>query len=90
LRKGREESHRPIGQIQAQIADVEESCQNFQFELDALQLAKQKLLSLSGQLHRDFAPQLNARISKALERITGSRYTRAVIDQTLGIRLEDR
>lgn len=89
LRKGREESHRPIGQIQAQIADVEESCQNFQFELDALQLAKQKLLSLSGQLHRDFAPQLNARISKALERITGSRYTRAVIDQTLGIRLED-
>lgn len=90
LRNGREESHRPIGQIQAQIADVEESCQNFQFELDALQLAKQKLLSLSGQLHRDFAPQLNARISKALERITGSRYTRAVIDQTLGIRLEDR
>lgn len=90
LRKGREESHRPIGQIQAQIADVEESCQNFQFELDALQLAKQKLLSLSGQLHRDFAPQLNARISKALERITGSRYTRAVIDQTLGIRLGDR
>lgn len=90
LRKGREESHRPIGQIQAQIADVEESCQNFQFELDALQLAKQKLLFLSGQLHRDFAPQLNARISKALERITGSRYTRAVIDQTLGIRLEDR
>ena len=90
LRKGREESHRPIGQIQAQIADVEESCQNFQFELDSLQLAKQKLLSLSGQLHRDFAPQLNARISKALERITGSRYTRAVIDQTLGIRLEDR
>lgn len=90
LRKGREESHRPIGQIQAQIADVEESCQNFQFELDALQLAKQKLLSLSGQLHRDFAPQLNARISKALERITASRYTRAVIDQTLGIRLEDR
>lgn len=90
LRKGREESHRPIGQIQAQIADVEESCQNFQFELDALQLAKQKLLSLSGQLHRDFAPQLNARISKALERITGSRYTRAVIDQTMGIRLEDR
>lgn len=90
LRKGREESHRPIGQIQAQIADVEESCQNFQFELDALQLAKQKLLSLNGQLHRDFAPQLNARISKALERITGSRYTRAVIDQTLGIRLEDR
>lgn len=90
LRKGREESHRPIGQIQAQIADVEESCQNFQFELDALQLAKQKLLSLSGQLHQDFAPQLNARISKALERITGSRYTRAVIDQTLGIRLEDR
>lgn len=90
LRKGREESHRPIGQIQAQIADVEESCQNFQFELDALQLAKQKLLSLSGQLHRDFAPQLNTRISKALERITGSRYTRAVIDQTLGIRLEDR
>ena len=90
LRKGREESHRPLGQIQAQIADVEESCQNFQFELDALQLAKQKLLSLSGQLHRDFAPQLNARISKALERITGSRYTRAVIDQTLGIRLEDR
>lgn len=90
LRKGREESHRPIGQIQAQIADVEESCRNFQFELNALQLAKQKLLSLSGQLHRDFAPQLNARISKALERITGSRYTRAVIDQTLGIRLEDR
>lgn len=90
LRKGREESHRPIGQIQAQIADVEESCRNFQFELDALQLAKQKLFSLSGQLHRDFAPQLNARISKALERITGSRYTRAVIDQTLGIRLEDR
>ena len=51
LRKGREESHRPIGQIQAQIADVEESCQNFQFELDALQLAKQKLLRIRRRGH---------------------------------------
>ena len=70
--------------------EVRSRCKKYQLELDAIALAKEKLLLLSGQLHRDFAPQLNARVSKAIERITNSRYSRAVIDQTLGVRLEDK
>lgn len=90
VRRGREESQRPTGQVQAELDEVRSRCKKYQLELDAIALAKEKLLSLSGQLHRDFAPQLNARVSKAIERITNSRYSRAVIDQTLGVRLEDK
>lgn len=90
VRRGREESQRPTGQVQAELDEVRSRCRKYQLELDAIALAKEKLLSLSGQLHRDFAPQLNARVSKAIERITNSRYSRAVIDQTLGVRLEDK
>ena len=90
VRRGREESQRPTGQVQAELDEVRSRCRKYQLELDAIALAKEKLLSLSGQLHRDFAPQLNARVSKAIEQITNSRYSRAVIDQTLGVRLEDK
>lgn len=90
LRQGREESLRPSGQIQAEIQEVQQSCSRFQFELDALALAKEKLLSLGGQLHRDFAPRLNARVSQAVAQATGGKYTRVLIDQSLGVRLEDK
>lgn len=69
VRRGREESQRPTGQVQAELDEVRSRCKKYQLELDAIALAKEKLLSLSGQLHRDFAPQLNARVSKAIERI---------------------
>lgn len=90
LRQGREESLRPSGQIQSEIQQLQQSCDRCQFELDALALAKEKLLSLGGQLHRDFAPRLNARVSQAVAKATGGKYTRVVIDQSLGVRLEDR
>lgn len=90
LRQGREENCRPVGQIEAELAQVREECKDYQLELDAIALAKERLISLSGQLHRDFAPLLNDKISKAIERVTDSRYTKAVVDQSLGIRLEDK
>lgn len=90
IRKGKEESHRPVGQIQAEIDEVRALCEKYQTDIDALHLAKDKLLSLSGQLHRDFAPQLNRRVSRAIEQVTNSRYSRVVIDQSLGVRLEDK
>ena len=90
LRQGREESLRPSGQIQSEIQQLQQSCDRCQFELDALALAKEKLLSLGGQLHRDFAPRLNARVSQAVAKATGGKYARVVIDQSLGVRLEDR
>ena len=83
LRQGREESLRPSGQIQSEIQQLQQSCDRCQFELDALALAKEKLLSLGGQLHRDFAPRLNARVSQAVAKATGEKYTRVVIDQSL-------
>ena len=90
LRQGKEESQRPVGQIQSDLDEVRNQCQKYQLELDALHLAKEKLLSLSGQLHRDFAPQLNLKVSQAIEQISNGRYKKAVIDQNLGIRLEDQ
>ena len=90
LRQGREESLRPSGQIQSEMQQLQQSCDRCQFELDALALAKEKLLSLGGQLHRDFAPRLNARVSQAVAKATGGKYTRVVIDQSLGVHLEDR
>lgn len=90
LRQGKEESQRPVGQVQSDLDEVRTQCQKYQLELDALHLAKEKLLSLSGQLHRDFAPQLNLKVSQAIEQISNGRYKKAVIDQNLGIRLEDQ
>ena len=90
LFQGREEAQRPSGQVLAELESVKELCEGYRFELEALGLAKEKLLHLSGQLHRDFAPQLNERVSAAIEQITEGRYTRVVIDQVLGVRVEDR
>ena len=90
LRQGKEESQRPVGQVQSDLDEVRTQCQKYQLELDALHLAKEKLLSLSGQLHRDFAPQLNLKVSQAIEQISNGRYKNAVIDQNLGIHLEDQ
>src|SRR5699024_4557532 len=61
LFQGREEAQRPSGQVLAELESVKELCEGYRFELEALGLAKEKLLHLSGQLHRDFAPQLNER-----------------------------
>ncbi len=90
LRRGKEETQRPCGQIESDLQEVRQQIQRHQSNLDALEIAKEKLLSLSGQLHRDFAPQLNLKISQAIQKITNSRYTKAVIDQSLGIRLEEK
>ncbi len=90
LRRGKEEIQRPIGQIQADLDELHDLCKDYQLNLDAIELAKEKLLSLSGQLHRDFAPQLNLKVSQAIQKITNSRYTKALIDQSLGIRLEEK
>lgn len=90
LRQGREETLRPCGQIQAQIDELRELCAQYQFELDAISLAKERLCALSGQLHRDFAPRLNTKVSQAVGLMTGGKYTRVVIDQNLGVHLEDK
>lgn len=90
LLRGSEQARRPSGQVQAELEAVREQCEEYRFTLEALSLAKEKLLGLSDRLQRDFAPQLGRRVSAAVERITDGRYTRVVIDQGLGVRLEDR
>ena len=90
LLKGREESCRPAGQVEAELLTIRKKCEGYQLELAAVALAKEKLIGLSGQLHRDFAPKLNQRISEALKKVTNGRYSKVVIDQTLSVKLEDQ
>ena len=90
LLRGSEQAQRPSGQVMAELESVREQCEEYRFALEALALAKEKLLGLSDRLHRDFAPQLGRRVSAAVECITDGRYARVVIDQGLGVRLEDR
>lgn len=63
----------------------EEKILNMQVE--ARQLAIDKLQELSGDMQKKLREKLNERVSEIMESITGGKYTRLVVEEGLGISL---
>jgi uncharacterized protein YhaN len=53
-----------------------------------LELAERELRAAAAATYRDVAPRLNAALGAGIERLTGGRYRRALVDETLAVRLE--
>ncbi len=56
---------------------------------EALELAQRELASAAEEMHRQFAPQLNARASAILADLTGGRYEQVMVADTLDIQVID-
>jgi DNA repair exonuclease SbcCD ATPase subunit len=53
-----------------------------------LRLAETELAQAAADTYRDFAPRLNESLQAGIARLTGGRYTRAFVDETLSVRVE--
>ena len=53
-----------------------------------LRLAETELAEAAAETYRDFAPHLNASLETGISRLTGGRYTHAVVDEKLNVRVE--
>lgn len=68
-----------IDSLKAQKATFDE-------ELAALDLAKSVMADAAEEIHRDFAPKLNAAMGQAVSELTGGRYRAVKVDESLSIR----
>jgi uncharacterized protein YhaN len=53
-----------------------------------LRLAETELEAAATETYRDFAPHLNASLAAGISRLTGGRYTHALVNEQLNVRLE--
>ena len=53
-----------------------------------LRLAETELAAAAAETYRDFAPHLNTSLAAGISRLTGGRYTHALVDERLNVRLE--
>ncbi len=58
-------------------------------KINAIQLAKDTIESLSKDIHKQFAPAINKRVSNVIEQITGGKYNSVKIDNNLEISIND-
>ena len=69
---------------------IEAELRSLDDERAALELAADRIERLSGEIHREFAPEINRRIGAVLSRITDGCYNVARVDQNLSTRIINR
>ncbi len=72
--------------LEREISAMSEERRLMEEELAALELARQVMVSVSTEVHREFAPKLNEAIGCVVSRLTDGRYRTVRIDERLGIR----
>lgn len=72
-------------ELEESIERLETELSNMDIERKSLELAKNTILDLSKDIHREFAPTINKRIGKIVNSITNGRYTKVKIDDELNI-----
>lgn len=66
---------------------MSEDYKNHDLKKRALELAMQRLVELSRDVHKELGTKLNAKASAILEEITGGKYTMLLIDEKLKMSL---
>jgi len=72
--------------LEREIAAMTEERRLMDEEIAALELARNVLVSVSTEVHREFAPKLNEEIGRVVTKLTMGRYRTVRIDESLGIR----
>lgn len=93
--KGLQENINILGEKISRLNVVEEEIQRklkYKFELESniqsLQLALDTIEEISLDIHRQFAPSINRKVSELINRITAGKYNNVKISDTLDINIE--
>ena len=76
--------------LQEQLDELEEVSENYKqkdLKKSALEIATQRMLELSKDVHRELSVELNRKASAILSEITGGKYTMLLIDEKLKMHL---
>ncbi len=73
--------------LKEQIAVLEEQIERIEEAKEAVSIARESLGEAADELKREFAPHLNEALRRDLERITGGRYSEAVVDGDLAVQV---
>jgi len=86
--EGRLKGHRPLSEIEEELAQVEGEVESLRRFRRCLQKAKETIEEISTSYHRDLVPRLNQAVSQGIKRITQGRYQEVMVDpQNLRLRL---
>jgi DNA repair exonuclease SbcCD ATPase subunit len=79
----------PLAEIEEEIALVEAEVASLENARQALEMARDFMSQAAQRLHRDFAPRLNEFLGQHLGKLTGGRYTSALVDPSdFSVRLQ--
>jgi DNA repair exonuclease SbcCD ATPase subunit len=79
----------PLAEIEEEIALVEAEVASLENARQALEMARDFMAQAAQRLHRDFAPRLNEFLGRHLGKLTGGRYTSALVDPSdFSVRLQ--
>mgnify|MGYP000017346205 CR=1 FL=1 len=76
-----------IADLRRELAQLEEERAAYEEELAAIRLAREGIEAAATQVHREFAPQLNAALSRAAEKLTCGRYRQVRLDEEMNLRV---
>lgn len=75
-----------LADLQRELDTLREELSAMDRDIRALELARDSIDLVSGEIHREFAPVLNQTMSSILASVTRGRYTEVRVDERLGLR----
>ncbi len=79
------EEFRPLVEIDEEIGSMEAEKKYYEEQLEAINLAKNTIETISKDAHREFAPTLNAKVSDIVKKITDNKYKDIKINENIEI-----
>lgn len=80
---------RPIQEIEEEISVKQNLIDKYEDELKSINIAKSSIGKISKNIHRDFAPKLNQKVSNVIKDITNGKYKEIKITEKLEMKIVD-
>lgn len=84
-----EESIQRLRTVEEEIERKKEKILKYEEKLKSINLAKNTIISISKNIHRDYAPEINSTVGSMMEKITNGKYSEILIDDNLEIKVKD-
>lgn len=79
----------PLAYLNEEIDRKSSLIKDYEDKLQSLKLVKTTINKLSKNIHREFAPKLNAKVSTLIGSITGDKYKKVKINEKINIKVSD-
>ncbi|MTI49630.1 MAG: hypothetical protein FH761_17500 [Firmicutes bacterium] len=87
--KNMNSSSRTLVEIEEEINRKNRIKRDFEFKLQALEIAKNKINNISKEIQRDFAPKLNKIVGDIISRVSNEKYSEVKITEDIDIKVID-